>query len=149
MPYADKEARKAAARARYAKNPGSQLARNAQYVAAHPGDRAAARKRNYMRTQRAQIDRSRKTRLRNKYGLSLADFNDMWAAQGFACAVCQTPLSQRQAYVDHCHKTGRVRGILCHGCNSSIGFAKDDPSRLRRLAAYLENHPIDKGVETA
>ncbi|MFD5540220.1 endonuclease domain-containing protein [Streptomyces sp. NPDC127079] len=43
-------------------------------------------------------------------------------------------------HVDHCRKTGRVRGVLCFNCNSAIGTLKDDPDAARRAAAYLEGN---------
>lgn len=44
------------------------------------------------------------------------------------------------AHVDHCHETGRVRGVLCFNCNSAIGKLGDDPDTLRRATAYLEGN---------
>lgn len=61
------------------------------------------------------------------------------------CAVCgegETRLGShgrvRSLSVDHCHTTGAIRGLLCDNCNNILGRAKDSPSVLRRLAAYLE-----------
>nr|WP_120724971.1 endonuclease VII domain-containing protein [Streptomyces hundungensis] len=51
---------------------------------------------------------------------------------------CVTCLSAPAVHVDHCHQTGRVRGVLCFNCNSAIGKLGDDPDTVRRAAAYLE-----------
>ncbi len=67
------------------------------------------------------------------YGLTL-DERDQLLATG--CAVCGE--TEKKIMIDHCHKTGSVRGALCHGCNVALGGAKDDPSLLRALADYLE-----------
>lgn len=72
----------------------------------------------------------------------------MLAAQGGGCALClsKTPQSGNRKYskrareafdVDHCHKTGRVRGLLCTRCNRLVGLAGDNPQTALRLAAYL------------
>lgn len=58
-------------------------------------------------------------------------------AQG--CSVCGTA---ERLVVDHCHATERLRGTLCSHCNLALGHAFDDPSRLRALAAYLEQGPL-------
>ncbi|MCT7352744.1 endonuclease VII domain-containing protein [Streptomyces sp. 15-116A] len=51
------------------------------------------------------------------------------------CVIC---LKAPAVHVDHCHKTGKVRGVLCFNCNSAIGKLGDDPDAVRRAAAYLE-----------
>lgn len=75
-----------------------------------------------------------------KMGLSAARYEEMLAAQGGRCAICQsqTSFKGRPLYADHCHQTGRVRGLLCHKCNVAIAFMKDDPWLLRQAAAYLD-----------
>jgi hypothetical protein len=55
--------------------------------------------------------------------------------QGNACALCG---QGKPEHVDHDHVSGRVRGILCFGCNRALGYVADDPIRLHRLADYLE-----------
>jgi hypothetical protein len=65
----------------------------------------------------------------------------MLAAQGGVCAVCRKLNPDRlgrRLHVDHCHETGRVRGLLCTLCNNAIGQAGESPERLRALATYLE-----------
>jgi hypothetical protein len=52
------------------------------------------------------------------------------------CEVCDAPCAR--VFWDHDHATGVFRGWLCPACNTTLGFAKDDPDRLRKLAAYLE-----------
>lgn len=59
-----------------------------------------------------------------------------------ACEICEVPLTNgrsiRGRAIDHCHKTGAIRGVLCGGCNRGLGCAKDSPEILRKMAAYLE-----------
>lgn len=78
----------------------------------------------------------------SNYGISLEQRDAMLALQGNKCAICSSTTSgwTRDWHVDHCHKTGGIRGILCHPCNMTIGNAKDNPSTLRNAADYLEAH---------
>ena len=84
---------------------------------------------------------SRRQRLRFT-GFTPEEFAGAIAKQGNACAVCGEPFvvgkTRRAPCADHCHKTGRKRGVLCRGCNLALGIFRDDPSLLRRAAAYLE-----------
>jgi hypothetical protein len=62
----------------------------------------------------------------------------MLADQDGRCAICYTEANGRMWHIDHCHDTGKVRGILCDICNRGIGNLKDDPKLLRQAAEYLE-----------
>lgn len=73
--------------------------------------------------------------LKRHYGLTEAERDEMVASQMGLCVIC---LKAPAVHVDHCHKTGRVRGVLCFNCNSAIGKLGDDPDAVRRAAAYLE-----------
>ncbi|MGW7330551.1 endonuclease VII domain-containing protein [Streptomyces sp. NPDC054840] len=75
--------------------------------------------------------------LKRTYGISEAQRDEMIAAQGGLCWIC---LKAPAVHVDHCHETGRVRGVLCFNCNSAIGKLGDDPDTLRRAISYLEGH---------
>ncbi|MBX7549982.1 endonuclease VII domain-containing protein [Streptomyces sp. NPDC004232] len=75
--------------------------------------------------------------LKRRYGLTLAERDAMIAAQRGLCAIC---LDALPVHVDHCRRTGRVRGVLCFNCNSAIGKLGDDPDAVRRAAAYLEGN---------
>jgi predicted nucleic acid-binding Zn ribbon protein len=74
-----------------------------------------------------------------KYGLTVEDYVQMKQDQHGICAntPCGTALEGFSGHVDHCHQKGRVRGILCPGCNSALGHVHDSPSRLRGLIEYL------------
>lgn len=69
----------------------------------------------------------------NRYAL-------MFVQQDGKCGICRTdkPGGKGDFHVDHCHATGTIRGLLCHGCNVSLGHFKDDPALLRAAAEYLE-----------
>lgn len=82
-------------------------------------------------------DRYRDWRYRRAYGISLEQYNEMLEAQDGRCAVCAEPPSIQRLHVDHDHRTGRVRGLLCMPCNRAIGNLKDDPERVKRLLEYL------------
>lgn len=87
-----------------------------------------------------------KRSMRMRYSMTLEDREALLASQGGRCAMsfCRREIRFKEgsmadgAHIDHCHKTGRVRGVLCAKCNMSLGFYKDDPERLRAAAAYLE-----------
>ena len=73
--------------------------------------------------------------LKRNYGMTEAERDEMVASQMGLCVIC---LKAPAVHVDHCHQTGRVRGVLCFNCNSAIGKLGDDPDAVRRAAAYLE-----------
>lgn len=77
---------------------------------------------------------------RHSYGLSIEEFNAMVVAQNGRCAICGEIPTGRGFHVDHCHLTGKIRGLLCRGCNLALGNMKDDPVRLKRAADYLYKH---------
>jgi hypothetical protein len=81
-----------------------------------------------------------------KYGISEADFFAMLERQRYACAICSRSIhtgGEKVAWphVDHCHRTGVVRGLLCHHCNVLIGHASDDAGVLRSAIRYLGENP--------
>jgi hypothetical protein len=81
----------------------------------------------------------RESVLRNTYGIGVDDWQRFFEAQGGMCAGCKTALERyRGTHVDHCHASGRVRGLLCVSCNLVLGKVKDSPETLRRLALYIE-----------
>lgn len=79
--------------------------------------------------------------MRRSYGLTLAEYDEFRASQGDRCAICSTPLKGgKEEHLDHCHDTGKPRGILCRDCNIGIGLLKDDPSIIQRAALYLTEY---------
>lgn len=80
--------------------------------------------------------------LKRQYGITYGEYMAMSAAQGGRCKVCgelPTVVGKKRAlHVDHCHKSGKIRGLLCHQCNVSIGLLKDDPAIIRSLLLYVE-----------
>lgn len=76
-------------------------------------------------------------RLKHLYGITLEQYNKMVVSQNGLCAICDKPPVDERLVVDHCHNTGKVRGLLCRLCNSGIGKLGDDVERLKRAVAYL------------
>jgi hypothetical protein len=78
----------------------------------------------------------RERHLVRKYGVTLNTYDRMFADQNGRCAICGK--TQARAFdVDHCHATGKVRGLLCTSCNRVLGHANDAPETLERAAQYL------------
>lgn len=76
--------------------------------------------------------------LRKKYGISREQWDELFRKQGGKCAICRCAQRYQSLAVDHCHKTGQVRGLLCVQCNRGLGRFFDSPIRLRRAADYIE-----------
>ncbi|MCX4879649.1 MULTISPECIES: endonuclease VII domain-containing protein [unclassified Streptomyces] len=87
------------------------------------------------RCKTCRAERGRQDHLKRQYGIAEAGRDELTASQGGVCCIC---LSAPAAHVDHCHKTGRVRGVLCFSCNAALGQFKDRPDAIRRAAAYVE-----------
>jgi hypothetical protein len=74
----------------------------------------------------------------SKYGLPLSVFNNYLQKQNNKCAICERDLMDETGImIDHCHKSGKVRGILCRNCNFMIGFGNDDINVLKSAINYL------------
>ena len=109
-------------KAQYAKNRDKVLSANAKWRAGN------------MERVRAT---NRKAKLKQNYGLTPDEVAALKEAQGHACALC---LEVKPLNVDHSHSLGKVRGMLCTSCNTSLGKFKHDPALLRAAADYIEAH---------
>jgi hypothetical protein len=76
--------------------------------------------------------------LTRRYGIGADDVLQMLRDQLWRCPVCLTALTLTTAHVDHDHRTGTVRAVLCFNCNGGLGQFRDNPASLRRAAAYVE-----------
>jgi hypothetical protein len=107
--------------------------------APHPGPRCAThhRAKRTVRKAGAQEARWLKT-----YGLTAEEYWRIYEFQGRVCAICQRATgATKRLSVDHCHRTGLVRGTLCSTCNRNVlGHLRDDTDALQRAIDYL-NHP--------
>ena len=89
-------------------------------------------------------DYARAARLKSEYGITIEDYDAMASGQGNVCASCGQPETRMlkgkivRLCIDHCHETGKIRGLLCGACNLGLGQFGDDPDKLRAILAYLE-----------
>ncbi len=93
------------------------------------------------------LDKQKRTwfrnHLRRRYGITVEDFEHMLALQGGVCAICKCPEKveyKRTLSVDHDHITGKVRGLLCHRCNTALGKLEDNPFYFDAAATYIRQH---------
>ncbi|TXH11588.1 MAG: hypothetical protein E6R04_01480 [Spirochaetes bacterium] len=104
-----------------------------------------ANKRRKYKSTKARIEARRKTQrisnLKTRYGLTLHEYELLLKEQDGKCAICGEVCSTgKRLAVDHDHKTGRVRGLLCRRCNRGVGHFDDDISRLERALTYLKGY---------
>jgi hypothetical protein len=88
---------------------------------------------------------ARRDNLYRRFGISWQEWDDLLIAQSGLCAICTRQMTS--PYVDHCHQTGRVRGLLCQNCNSGIGHFREDPWTMHAAIDYLlAASSTDRGV---
>jgi hypothetical protein len=99
---------------------------------------AKLRRKNYPRIYR---DREYK----NKYNISITEYDAILEKQNRACAICKIPQSELnyQLAVDHCHDTKKVRGLLCRSCNLAIGYFRDNVQVIENSIHYLKKFKED------
>lgn len=98
---------------------------------------------NYIRS-RAGAD-LQANRRKHTYGMTKEEFNRLLIAQDGRCEICRNVLTteKRGLHVDHCHATGKVRGLLCDRCNVGLGNFRDRPELLRAAADYIESRRVE------
>jgi hypothetical protein len=78
-------------------------------------------------------------KLKKQYGISFEEKLNMFNLQNKKCDICNTEFKNiSAAHVDHCHKTGKIRGLLCTKCNPGIGYLQDSTDILKSAIKYLE-----------
>lgn len=120
--WADKhrEELNARKRALYAANPEKYNARLRAWHAANP-------------------ERRRFQRLKDRLGMSQQEYEVLFDSQGGACAICKNlNWNGKTPNVDHDHITGKIRGILCHNCNTALGRIMDDPKIAQAMGDYIK-----------
>lgn len=101
--------------------------------------------RAYKRSEKYQAWR-RNDMFKKKFGITLVDYENMCKSQGGVCAICSLPETftmkgkTHSLALDHCHTTGKIRGLLCRACNQMLGLAKDKVENLTNGAAYLAKY---------
>ena len=76
-----------------------------------------------------------------KYGVTKEYLIELYQKQEGKCAICEKePSTQRGLHVDHCHDSGKVKGLLCHGCNTALGSFKDNPNLLTKAIKYIRSN---------
>lgn len=82
---------------------------------------------------------SRDDKLKHRYGITSDEYNEMLEKQNGVCAICEEEF-HRALYVDHNHKTGKVRALLCARCNSGVGYLEKGPDMFEKMKQYIEKH---------
>lgn len=83
--------------------------------------------------------KGRNKQLLERYGISIKEYDEILVKQNHCCAICNTHISNLSVNlaVDHCHTTGKIRGLLCFNCNSGLGRFKDNTAFLLKAISYL------------
>lgn len=86
---------------------------------------------------RSETKYDKRYHLKKNYGLTLDIFNSLLELQENKCAICKSEFTETNIpHIDHCHKTGNIREILCRMCNMSLGMVKDDITILSTMIQY-------------
>ena len=86
----------------------------------------------------AFLNQRRGWHLKTKYGITIEKYNELVLTQNGKCLVCEGKLDDKLC-VDHDHKTGKIRALLCQDCNRGLGMFKESVDSLKRAIKYLEN----------
>jgi hypothetical protein len=87
--------------------------------------------------------KAREGHLRRKFGMTHQEYEAKLASQGGGCAICGTTVPGGRGkwfHVDHDHKTGKARGLLCNKCNGALGLVNDNPRILQGMIDYVARH---------
>lgn len=129
------------AKVKYQENKEKYLAEKREYYLKNRDTIIAKRRKDYkegMVTGNTQKI-ARKSALKRNFGLTLAEIERMKELQGNVCAICKR---EKKLVVDHCHNSGKVRGLLCSLCNTHLGYIEESKETLLRAISYLETNGV-------
>lgn len=143
--YYKKNGDKIRARARryYAKHKKRAAALQSARRAARTEEERAKERARHRKYRQTNPERYRAARLRHRHGISLAEWNALAKEQDHKCAICRNEDKERhrrRLSVDHDHKSGKRRGLLCSNCNKALGCFQDNPEFLANAIAYLARY---------
>lgn len=116
----------------------------AEYVKAYNANPVNKQRKEFLRKQRSQKPevklKLKINKLLKRYGISLEQYESLLESQNYCCATCGKSQSEltKSLCVDHCHKTGEIRGLLCVQCNHALGLLKDDVETIKKSLKYLK-----------
>src|SRR5262245_31068034 len=140
----DRRARDATrCRAYYQTHKQQIIKRTQAYGRAHRQEINERNRAHYHAHKHENKPKARRAYLKRCFGISPAEYDALLAKQNGACAICRRR-SKRRLCVDHCHVTGRIRGLLCYFCNLALGYLRDDQASLVAALAYLGALPRDE-----
>lgn len=123
------------------KHPERHEASRLKYRVEHAEEIAAKTRAWYRKNRPLALARARESALKKRYGITQIQYMEMLNQQGGKCPICSEKIGERNTPpVDHCHKTGKVREILCYRCNTGLGQFLDNPELLRNAVKYLAKH---------
>lgn len=127
-----------AKKAAYARSPEGRAKRTAYMRDWRDKNRARHNelaRQSYQRNKHKHVGRNRACHLRSQYGITPEDYDRMFAEQGGCCAICGRVYTTRRLHIDHDHGTGKIRRLLCSGCNGHVGWFERWRSKVMR---YVE-----------
>ncbi len=122
-----------------------------EYRSTHPGQRTEYNRQWWLKHKhdllpnkriraKAYYAASRDTYLKRIYNISEDFYNNLLQQQNYVCAICKQKCNHKALAVDHNHRTGHVRGLLCHKCNVGLGHFEDNKEFLLSAIDYLNKH---------
>lgn len=130
----------------YRRLPDVRAKDNARHNQPEARERALAARRRGGHLHGRYLTDQRNRRYRKVYGITPDQYDAMLTGQGGRCAICGNPpdpngvRAASRLHVDHCHETGRVRGLLCSRCNQGLGYFRDDENLLLAAVRYLKEN---------
>jgi len=96
-----------------------------------------------IRSKNLSFEKRKSYIIKSKYGINIEIFNKMLEKHNFKCKICGKEHSEEKPlHIDHCHKTKKIRGLLCNKCNTGLGFFQDNTNLMKKAIKYLKNEEI-------
>jgi hypothetical protein len=134
---ANRERKRQADKAYHEANKETILPRERAKRQADPEKYRARERAYYQANRKACRERMERLRLVTKFGITPEELERLYRSHDDRCGICKTPFMLAMRHIDHCHRSRKVRGLLCNRCNMGMGGLGDNPSSIRNAIMYL------------